>query len=148
MKKLIYSQEDLDLVLSLETEEKDKEIERLNKENKILRENAEHNDKVVDKVNWENKRLNNIINEFDNWLLGEQMMFYRGSDNERLIRFGETKNKWLELKDINEPSFEEMVNFVENIYQDIKNQSTLDEELKGERERIAKIVGNFKEVNK
>lgn len=30
MKKLIYSQEDLDLVLSLETEEKDKEIERLN----------------------------------------------------------------------------------------------------------------------
>ena len=30
MKKLIYSQEDLDLILSLETEEKDKEIERLN----------------------------------------------------------------------------------------------------------------------
>lgn len=29
MKKLIYSQEDLDLVLSLETEEKDKEIEKL-----------------------------------------------------------------------------------------------------------------------
>lgn len=39
------------------------EIEKLNKESKILRENAEHNDKVVDKVNWENKRLNNIINE-------------------------------------------------------------------------------------
>ena len=34
-----------------------KENERLNKENKILRENAEHNDKVVDKVNWENKRV-------------------------------------------------------------------------------------------
>ena len=30
MKELIYSQEDLDLILSLETEEKDKEIERLN----------------------------------------------------------------------------------------------------------------------
>ena len=29
------------------------EIKRLEKENKILRENAEHNDKVVDKVNWE-----------------------------------------------------------------------------------------------
>ncbi len=28
-------------------------IEQLEKENKILRENAEHNDKVVDKVNWE-----------------------------------------------------------------------------------------------
>ena len=30
MKKLIYSKEDLDLILSLELEEKDKEIERLN----------------------------------------------------------------------------------------------------------------------
>ena len=49
-------------------EENDKlkqEIERLNKENKILRENAEHNDKVVDKVNWENKRLSNIISELE-----------------------------------------------------------------------------------
>lgn len=44
------------------------------------------------------ERLHSIINEFDKWLLGEQMMFYRGSDDERLIRFGETKNKWLELK--------------------------------------------------
>lgn len=26
------------------------------------------------------------------------MMFYKGSDNERLIRYGETKLKWLELK--------------------------------------------------
>ena len=42
-----------------------KEIERLNKENKILRENAEHNDKVIDKVNWENKRLSNIIIELE-----------------------------------------------------------------------------------
>ena len=44
---------------------KQQEIERLNKENKILRENAEHNDKVVDKVNWENKRLSNIISELE-----------------------------------------------------------------------------------
>lgn len=44
------------------------------------------------------ERLNNIINEYDKWLLGEQMMFYKGSDGERLIRYGETKNKWLELK--------------------------------------------------
>ena len=32
-------------------------FEKLEKENKILRENAEHNDKVVDKVNWENMLL-------------------------------------------------------------------------------------------
>ena len=33
------------------------EIEQLQQENKILRENAENNDKVVDKVNWENMLL-------------------------------------------------------------------------------------------
>ena len=32
-------------------------IEKLQQENKILKENAEHNDKVVDKVNWENMLL-------------------------------------------------------------------------------------------
>ena len=38
-------------------------IELLEKENKILRENAEHNDKVVDKVNWENKELKKQLEE-------------------------------------------------------------------------------------
>ena len=33
------------------------EIENLQQENKILKENAENNDKVVDKVNWENMLL-------------------------------------------------------------------------------------------
>ena len=33
------------------------EIENLQQENKILRENAENNDKVFDKVNWENMLL-------------------------------------------------------------------------------------------
>lgn len=32
-------------------------IDKLQQENKILRENAENNDKVVDKVNWENQLL-------------------------------------------------------------------------------------------
>ena len=40
MKKLIYSQEDLNLILSVETQEKEKEIDR----------------------------LNNIIDEFEDWL--------------------------------------------------------------------------------
>ena len=63
--------------------------------------NSKHSQELYDFMNYQDKeieRLNNIINEFDKWLLGEQMMFYRGSDNERLIRFGETRNKWLELK--------------------------------------------------
>ena len=38
-------------------------LESLQKENKILRKNAEHNDKVVDKVNWENRLLKEVIEE-------------------------------------------------------------------------------------
>lgn len=40
---------------------KNQEIAMLEKENKILKENAEHNDKVVDKFNWENN-YDKIIN--------------------------------------------------------------------------------------
>ena len=37
------------------------EINKLYKENKILKENAENNDKVVDKINWENQLLKTKI---------------------------------------------------------------------------------------
>lgn len=58
---------------------------RLQRENKILKENAENNDKVVDKVNWENQllkkenkqlkeRINKALNKIDN-------MFDRGDAN-------------------------------------------------------------------
>ena len=39
-------------------------INELEKENKILRENAEHNDKVVDKFNWENQKLKKQLEEY------------------------------------------------------------------------------------
>lgn len=41
----------------------DRDYLRLEKENKILRENAENNDKVVDKVNWENLKLKKQLEE-------------------------------------------------------------------------------------
>ena len=44
------------------------------------------------------ERIQKEIDEFDKWLIGEKMMFYKSDDGERLIRFGETKYKWLELK--------------------------------------------------
>ena len=50
---------------------------------------------TIDNQREEIDRLNNIINDFDEWLLGEQMMFYKSNDGERLIRYGETTNKWL-----------------------------------------------------
>ena len=69
-KILIYSQEDLALILELEKEKN----EELQQENEILRENAKHNDKVVDKVNWdnmllkkENKQLKNILTDLEEW---------------------------------------------------------------------------------
>lgn len=47
-----------------ELKELQQENQSLEKENKILRENAEHNDKVVDKVNWENLKLKNQLEEY------------------------------------------------------------------------------------
>ena len=85
--------------------EQDKEIERLNillEDEKLNKEIAQGHKKEVQDIELQERkeieRLNNIINEFDNWLLGEKMMFYKGSDGETLIRFNETVNKWLELK--------------------------------------------------
>ena len=52
------------------------EIERLNKENNILKKNAEHNDKVVDNVNWENmllkKRIDKAIEYIENYLCSDE----------------------------------------------------------------------------
>lgn len=51
------------------------ENEKLQKEIKILKENAEHNDKVVDKVNWENnllkgknKKYKEVIDKINNYI--------------------------------------------------------------------------------
>ena len=93
MKKLIYSKEDLDLILSLENEEKDKEIERLNniikntikeierlnKELETLKqpqvfidtqdmEERYGEDLYKEYLEKENKRLNNIINELERYI--------------------------------------------------------------------------------
>lgn len=76
MKKLIYSKEDLDLILTLELEEKDKEIEILNKELKQEKKDfKEANDKCFELIS-ENKRLNNIINEFEKYLI-EEIEYYK-----------------------------------------------------------------------
>ena len=47
-----------------ELKELQQENQSLEKENKILRENAEHNDKVVDKFNWENQKLKKQLEEY------------------------------------------------------------------------------------
>ena len=51
----------------------------------------------IDNMIGQLRQEQNTTNEFEKWLLGEKMMFYSG-DGEKLIRYNETKNKWLELK--------------------------------------------------
>ena len=61
----------------------DRDYLRLEKENKILRENAEHNDKVVDKFNWENQKLKKELEEANEKILllqaSEPMLEYKKS---------------------------------------------------------------------
>lgn len=76
-----------------------RELEEQNKRAKTYK--SYDKDELIDEIlkdEDEIERLNNIINDFDKWLLGEKMMFYKGSDGEELIRYVETTNKWLELK--------------------------------------------------
>lgn len=49
---------DLDIAIKLSVA-----YEKLQQENKLLKENAENNDKVVDKVNWENQLLKKEIHQ-------------------------------------------------------------------------------------
>ena len=119
--------------------EKDKEIERLkniNEEHRILN----------GKLREENNRLNNIINELESYL--EKTIIDGGTRGSMTFWYRQIYDYLQELKGSNGPSFEEMVGFVENVCKDIKSQPTLHEELEEERKTIAKIVGDFKEVNK
>lgn len=50
-------------------------VQKLQQENKILKENAEHNDKVVDKVNWENMLLKKENKQLkNNWNYIKKML--------------------------------------------------------------------------
>lgn len=107
---------------------------KLEKENRYLKKEME--------------RLNNIINELEKELKFQRKISLSLNESFAVSIIDILINKLQELKGINEPTFEEMVNFVENVCKDIKSQSTLDEELEEERERIAKIVDDFKGVDK
>ena len=69
MKKLIYSKEDLNLILTLKLEEKDKEIERLNKGYcEFKKECGEYAKCSREEQIKEIERLNNIINKKEQFL--------------------------------------------------------------------------------
>ena len=64
MKKLIYSQEDLDLILCLKLEEKDKEIERLKE---VIQKNDKDIDNLCKNQKKEIQRLNKGYNELEKY---------------------------------------------------------------------------------
>ena len=74
------------------------ENQSLEKENKILRENAEHNDKVVDKVNWENQKLKYNWNKLRETLKNEQLASILYSDKKRFADIDEILLKMQELE--------------------------------------------------
>ena len=84
-------------------------IELLEKENKILRENAEHNDKVVDKVNWENMLLEQENKKYKEVIdkVSSQIKLYGKYNGEKCTRgfsmMSADFNKLLEiLKEVSE----------------------------------------------
>lgn len=63
-------------------------LDKLEKENKILRENAENNDKVVDKVNWENMLLKK-----ENQELKDKIPYIIQNNSCKYISIEKCKNK-------------------------------------------------------
>lgn len=66
----------------------------LQKENKILKENAENNDKVIDKVNWENQLLKK-----ENKQLKERIGYLERSNNRREDTILEQRQNLSDLED-------------------------------------------------
>lgn len=66
----------------------------LQKENKILKENAENNDKVVDKVNWENQLLKK-----ENKQLKVQIKEYQKALDETMSEKIDIENNWNKLRE-------------------------------------------------
>jgi len=60
-------------ILKYKNNKLQQKVEQLEKENKILKENAEHNDKVVDKVNWENMLLKGKIKDLKERIILKQL---------------------------------------------------------------------------
>ena len=98
----------------------DRDYLRLEKENKILRENAEHNDKVVDKVNWENLKLNKELDEY------KRLGFKHLNDNcNKLEKQQKEFIKYLENEkniypyDISDYTYEDIINRIISKYYEI-----------------------------
>ena len=114
-------QEFIDTIVQLQQEN-----QSLEKENKILRENAEHNDKIVDKVNWENQLLNKQLEEANEKILllqaSEPMLEYKKALEENqqkeFIEYLENE-KNIYPYDISDYTYEDIINTILSKYYEI-----------------------------
>ena len=106
--------------IRIQFEKLQQENQELEKENKILRENAENNDKVVDKVNWENEELKKQVEEYKrigfkhlndkcNKLENQQKEFIEYLENEKNIYH----------YDISDYVYEDIINTILSKYEEI-----------------------------
>ena len=142
-KVLIYSQEDLDLILELEKEKNEElqqeneklkadygtkvQVERdlLKEENKILRENAENNDKVVDKVNWENQLLKKQLEDYK---YSHSCSFVDTCKNVKIANFNQQK---------------EFIEYMNKTIEELEYDNVDDEEMKA---YLIQRIDTFKEI--
>ena len=114
-------------------EQLQQENQSLEKENKILRENAEHNDKVVDKVNWENQKLKKQLEEAKEELelvrcdlhnrTSERDSYYRNiemleNQQKEFVKYLENE-KNIYPYDISDYTYEEIINTILSKYEEI-----------------------------
>ena len=104
------------------------ELENLQQENKILKENAENNDKVVDKVNWENQLLKK-----ENEQLKKKVDEYKKLG----FKYLQDKNNDLETQQ------KEFINYLEDYLKLFDNKDIYEE---GSYDTIEEILSKYKEI--
>lgn len=103
-------------------------IDKLQQENKILKENAENNDKVVDKVNWENMLLKK-----ENEQLKKQVDEYKKLG----FKYLQDKNNNLEIQQ------KEFIEYMNKTIEELECDDVGDEEMKG---YLIQRIDTFKEI--
>ena len=108
-------------------------FERLQQENKILKENAENNGKAVDKVNWENQLLKKENQELKLELSGYRQAILEDKDmlglkeenqelKKQLEELKEEKQEWINLLDMFKNQQKKFIEYLENEIKERKIQ--------------------------
>ena len=129
-----------------ETKDVQKAIKQLQKENKILRENAENNDKVVDNVNWENMLLKKENKELKLQLKGTTHCFDE-EEHEKLKKqleeLKEEKQEWINLLAMFKNQQKEFIEYMNKTIEELECDDVDDEEMKA---YLIQRIDTFKEI--